>query len=84
MIKDVFFDLGGTLYTYKNVPRATAPLLDTAIKKVTLPQPSRRLKKSTCMPQARPSSAMQIRPTICMSHFFYQCSSHSSNNSVGS
>ena len=33
MIKGIFFDLGGTLYTYKNIPAATTPLLHKALKK---------------------------------------------------
>jgi putative hydrolase of the HAD superfamily len=36
MIKGIFFDLGGTLYTYKNIPTATAPLLNQALEKVGL------------------------------------------------
>ena len=34
MIKGIFFDFGGTLYTYKNVPAATAPLIHKASEKV--------------------------------------------------
>lgn len=33
-MKGVFFDLGGTLFSYRNVPRATAPLLVEAVERL--------------------------------------------------
>ena len=35
-VKGFFFDLGGTLYSYRNVPRATAPLLIEAAERLGL------------------------------------------------
>ncbi len=35
-MKGVFFDLGGTLYSYRNVPRATVPLLMEAVERLGL------------------------------------------------
>jgi 2-haloalkanoic acid dehalogenase type II len=35
-MKGIFFDLGGTLYSYRNVPRATAPLLIEAVERLGL------------------------------------------------
>jgi len=46
MIKGVFFDLGGTLYTYRNIPNVTAPLLSTAIEKADLAAPKGEIKKA--------------------------------------
>ena len=33
MIKGIFFDLGGTLFSYKNVIKTTFPILDKAVKR---------------------------------------------------
>lgn len=35
-MKGVFFDLGGTLFSYRNVPRVTAPLLLEAVRRLGL------------------------------------------------
>lgn len=35
-MKGVFFDLGGTLFSYRNVPRATAPLLLEVVERLGL------------------------------------------------
>lgn len=35
-MKGVFFDLGGTLFSYRNVPRATAPLLIEVVERLGL------------------------------------------------
>ena len=35
-MKGVFFDLGGTLFSYRNVPRATAPLLVEVVERLGL------------------------------------------------
>ncbi len=42
----VFFDLGGTLFSYRNVPRATVPLLVEASARLGLPTAPERIKQA--------------------------------------
>lgn len=44
MTAGVFFDLGGTLFTYRNVPRATMPLLFEACERAGLPPDKAAIK----------------------------------------
>ena len=43
MTRAVFFDLGGTLYSYRNVPRATMPLLAEAAERLGAAADRRRI-----------------------------------------
>jgi len=44
-IQGVFFDLGGTLYTYKHVPRSHGELLNAAATRLGMTDP-KPLKKA--------------------------------------
>ena len=44
MIGGVFFDLGGTLFSYRNVPRATVPLLFDATERLGVRPDEKRIK----------------------------------------
>ena len=46
MIKAVFFDLGGTLYSYSDVPRVTTPLLHQANERLGTEATAEHIKKS--------------------------------------
>mgnify|MGYP003316827383 CR=1 FL=1 len=46
VIKGIFFDLGVTLYTYKNVPAATAPLIHKASEKVGIVASKHQVKNA--------------------------------------
>ena len=45
MIKGIFFDLGGTLCSYKDVPRVTIPLLNQAKEKLDVKATAEDIKK---------------------------------------
>ena len=45
MIKGIFFDLGGTLCSYKDVPRVTIPLLNQAKEKLDIVATAEDIKK---------------------------------------
>ena len=45
-MRGVFFDLGGTLFSYRNVPRATVPLLLEAVTRLGVKADKERLKEA--------------------------------------
>jgi len=44
--RGVFFDLGGTLFSYRNVPRATVPLLLEAVERLGVTADAARIKSA--------------------------------------
>lgn len=59
-IKGVFFDLGGTLFTYRNIPRQHGALLEDTATRLGLPE-SRGLKKAYAEAMAAMSAAYAER-----------------------
>ena len=45
-MQGIFFDLGGTLFSYRNVPRATVPLLFEAVARLGVARPHDRIKQA--------------------------------------
>ena len=67
MIKGVFFDLGGTLYTYKNVPTATAPLLHKALEKVGVVASKDQVKNAYLE-----ATNLTIKEYSCKSYYLHE------------
>lgn len=67
VIKGVFFDLGGTLYTYKNVPAATAPLLHKALEKVGIIASKDQVKNAYLE-----ATNLTIKEYSCKSYYLHE------------
>ena len=67
MIKGVFFDLGGTLYTYKNIPTATAPLLHKALEKVGVVASKDQVKNAYLE-----ATNLTIKEYSCKSYYLHE------------
>ena len=67
MIKGIFFDLGGTLYTYKNVPAATTPLLHKALKKVEVVASKDQVKNAYLE-----ATNLTIKEYACKSYYLHE------------
>jgi putative hydrolase of the HAD superfamily len=67
MIKGIFFDLGGTLYTYKNVPAATTPLLHKALKKAGVVASKDQVKNAYME-----ATNLTIKEYSCKSYYLHE------------
>jgi FMN phosphatase YigB (HAD superfamily) len=67
MIKGIFFDLGGTLYTYKNVPAATTPLLHKALKKARVVASKDQVKNAYME-----ATNLTIKEYSCKSYYLHE------------
>lgn len=67
MIKGIFFDLGGTLYTYKNVPAATTPLLYKALKKAGVVASKDQVKNAYME-----ATNLTIKEYSCKSYYLHE------------
>lgn len=46
MTTGVFFDLGGTLFSYRNLPRATVPLLDETVRRLGIQRDAAAVRRA--------------------------------------
>lgn len=70
-MQGVFFDLGGTLFSYRNVPRATAPLLTEAASRLGVQAGREQIKQAYAQASRDMSFAYAERAYYLHADFFH-------------